>query len=80
MASSGIWIGKALQTKLIIALHSSAVDGHSGASVTYHRMSKLFHWSGMKHQVDDWVKQCLVCQQAKHENTVPVGLLQPWPP
>lgn len=27
----------------------------------------------------DWVRQCQVCQQAKHERTVPGGLLQPLP-
>jgi hypothetical protein len=29
--------------------------------------------------VKNFVKQCLVCQQAKHERTHPAGLLQPLP-
>lgn len=33
----------------------------------------------MKRQVDEWMKQCVVCQQVKHENIVPAGLLQPLP-
>lgn len=76
-----LWIGNnsALQTKLISALHSSAVGGHSGVRATYYRVSKLFRWSGMKRQVYDWVKQCQVCQQAKHERTHPGGLMQPLP-
>ena len=41
-----LWIGanSALQTKLIAALHHSAVGGHSGATATYHRVRKLFAW------------------------------------
>lgn len=76
-----LWIGNnsALQTKLISALHSSAVGGHSGIRATYHRVSQLFHWSGMKQQVEDWIRQCQICQQAKHERTHPGGLLQPLP-
>lgn len=33
----------------------------------------------MKIDVDSFVKQCQVCQQAKHELSHPAGLLQPLP-
>lgn len=55
------------------------MGGHSGAIATYHRVRKLFTWSGLKHAVEDFVRQCIVCQHAKHENTHPVGKLQPLP-
>ena len=29
--------------------------------------------------VEDFIKQCQICQQAKHLNTSPAGLLQPLP-
>jgi hypothetical protein len=29
--------------------------------------------------VEDFIKQCPICQQAKHTNTLPAGLLQPLP-
>ena len=76
-----IWIANnsALQTRLITALHSSAIGGHSGGKATYHRLKQLFHWKGMKRDVEEFVKQCQVCQQAKHELTHPAGLLQPLP-
>ena len=76
-----IWIGcnSALQTKLITALHSSAVGGNSGQLATYHRIKKMFYWKGLKQDVEQFVKQCLVCQQAKHLNTHTPGLLQPLP-
>jgi len=33
----------------------------------------------MKHQVEDFVKQCAICQQSKHVHHHPLGLLQPLP-
>jgi hypothetical protein len=76
-----LWIGNnsALQTKLISDMHSSAIGGHSGVRATYQRVRKQYYWPGIKQQVEDWVKQCQLCQQAKHENILPAGLLQPLP-
>lgn len=76
-----IWIGNntALRTKLIASCHASAAGGHSGILATYHRLKKMFAWRGMKADVENFVKQCSVCQQAKHEKTHPAGLLQPLP-
>jgi hypothetical protein len=69
----------ALQTKLIDNLHDSAVGGHSGIQATYQRAKKLYYWAGMKLAVELFVRQCQVCQQAKHSNLKPAGLLQPLP-
>jgi hypothetical protein len=76
-----IWVGanSALQTKLIHAFHNTAVGGHSGVLPTYTRLKRLFSWHGMKTGVEDFVKQCSVCQQAKHSLSKPAGLLQPLP-
>ena len=76
-----IWIGdnSALRTKLITALHDSAVGGHSGVHATYHRVKKMFWWKGLKNDVTQFVGQCQVCQQAKSERVHPLGLLQPLP-
>ncbi|XP_048527388.1 uncharacterized protein LOC125506673 [Triticum urartu] len=53
-----LWIGKntALRTKIISALHDSAVGGHSGAMATYQRIKKLFVWDGLKTNVTDYVR------------------------
>jgi hypothetical protein len=76
-----VWIGSnsALQTKSITAFHSSAIGGHSGADATYQRLKRLFAWTGLKAQVKDFIKQCDVCQHAKHSHSPPAGLLQPLP-
>lgn len=74
-----IWIGtnQALRTKLISNFHATPVGGHSGILATYHRIKKLFYWNGMKNGVEEFVKQCQICHQAKHEHTQPAGTLQP---
>ena len=76
-----IWVGdnSGLQTKIITALHSSAVGGHSGQRATYQRVKRMFYWKGLKQQVETFIQQCAVCQHAKHLNTKPAGLLQPLP-
>jgi hypothetical protein len=53
-----VWVAQnaALQTKLIHALHSSAIGGHSGINATYFRLKKLFHWKGLKQDVEDYVR------------------------
>jgi len=72
-----IWLGQnsALRTKVIASLHASPIGGHSGIQSTYYKVKNLFHWKGLKQDVEDFVKQCAVCQQAKHEHIHPAGLL-----
>lgn len=60
-------------------MHSSVLGGHSGVKATHQRLKRLFSWKGMKRDVESYIQQCRVCQQAKHENTHPAGLLQPLP-
>lgn len=42
-------------------------------------IKRLFYWPGQKSDVELFVKQCQICQQAKHENCKYPGLLQPLP-
>uniref|UniRef100_A0A453HXK3 Integrase zinc-binding domain-containing protein n=1 Tax=Aegilops tauschii subsp. strangulata TaxID=200361 RepID=A0A453HXK3_AEGTS len=53
----------ALQTKLIAAHHDTAVGGHSGIQATYHRLKQLYYWPGLKVAVENYIHQCIVCQQ-----------------
>jgi hypothetical protein len=76
-----LFIGEnlALQTKLIASLHDSAVGGHSGIQASYQQINQLYYWPGMKLTVENYVKQCVVCQMAKSSRQRPAGLLQPLP-
>lgn len=44
-----------------------------------HEIKKMFCWSGLKTDVELFVKQCAVCQQAKSPKQYPSGLLHPLP-
>lgn len=46
---------------------------------TQQRVSKLFAWAGLRRDIESFVKQCTVCQQAKHENCKSSGLLSHLP-
>lgn len=76
-----IWIGTNpdLQWRLMTAMHTTAVGGHSGFPVTFSRMKKLFAWRGMKSDVKQFVASCSVCVQAKPDRARYPGLLAPLP-
>jgi hypothetical protein len=70
---------KQLRDKLIAALHSSIVGGHSGMTATYHRIKSIFYWPGLKKDTEAWIATCPICQCSKHEQCPYPGLLQPLP-
>lgn len=76
-----IWIGDnpTVQQRVISAMHSSALGGHSGFPVTYSKMKKLFAWKGMKSAVRAFVQSCSTCLQAKPDRARYPGLLVPLP-
>jgi hypothetical protein len=76
-----VWIGQDnnLHLQIITAMHSSALGGYSGFPVTYSRLKKYFHWTGMKSEVKSYVQNCQFCEQAKPERVRYPGLLQPLP-
>jgi hypothetical protein len=66
-----------LQGQLIAAFYDSTLGGHSSVSVTYQKLKQLFAWKGMKAAINDYMKSCMVCQQAKPDRSKSPGLLQP---
>jgi hypothetical protein len=76
-----IWIGDnpTVHQRVISAMHSSALGGHSGFLVTYSKMKKLFAWKGMKSAVRAFVQSCSTCLQAKPNRARYPGLLVPLP-
>lgn len=53
---------KELKIRLLEALHSSPVGGHSGMRATYQRVKSIFYWLGMKHEVENFIAACPICQ------------------
>lgn len=62
-----IWQGsnKAVQSRVLWALHSSPIGGHLGAPVIYSKMKQLVYWQVMKKAVWNFVQSSSVCLQAK---------------
>ena len=73
-----IWVGKddVVRSKLVQAMHASAVGGHSGLPATYWCIKQNFYWPGLKAEVCAFVTKCTICQQAKPDRNKLLGLLQ----
>lgn len=76
-----VWLGthKAAHDAVLQALNNSGLGGHSGSLVTYQKVKNLFSWPNMRKDIDIFVQQCPVCQQAKTEHCKLPGLLKPLP-
>ncbi|KAL8143389.1 hypothetical protein V2J09_016421 [Rumex salicifolius] len=74
-------VGNDPTTKLKIFqwLHDSSLGGHSGRDATLHRIKALFFWPRMTVEVQNYVRNCSVCQQNKYDLATKPGLLQPLP-
>ncbi|MCH79728.1 Ty3/gypsy retrotransposon protein, partial [Trifolium medium] len=64
---------------LLDEFHATSQGGHSGFYKTYRRIAANIYWIGMKNAVQEYVRQCDVCQRQKYIATSPGGLLQPLP-
>lgn len=69
----------ALREQLIQHAHDTPVRGHSGYDKTLYRARRNFYWLKMKQQIRQYIRECHICQQAKHETMAPGGSLQPLP-
>jgi hypothetical protein len=76
-----VCIGNAteLRNKILTALHSSPIGGHSGIAATYQRTKRIFHWPQLKKLVETFVSECPTWQRAKSEHCQYPGLLDPLP-
>ncbi|GJU07031.1 putative mitochondrial protein [Tanacetum coccineum] len=68
-----------LRRKLLKYFNEDSIRGHSGVKVTSHRLCSLFYWKGIRKQVKQFVRECLVCQKCKPDLSAYPGLLQPLP-
>lgn len=54
-----------LREALIHEDHSSGLMGHFGRDKTYKLLFEKFFWPQLRKDVNNFVKQCFVCQTAK---------------
>jgi hypothetical protein len=64
---------------LLDEFHASPLGGHSGIHRTFGRLQENVFWHGMRKDVTEFVRACVVCQQTKSATHSPYGLLQPLP-
>ena len=57
-----------LREKILKEFHCSHFVVHLGGMKMYHDLHFQYYWSGMKQQVGDFVRRCLMCQQVKAEH------------
>jgi transposase InsO family protein len=76
-----IVLGKSpeIKAQVLKFVHSDPMAGHSGYDKTIQRAKRDFYWKGMRREIKRFIRECDNCQQNKHENTRPAGLLQPLP-
>lgn len=74
-------IGNDVEVKLHILkwLYDSALGGHSGKDATLQRIRSLIYWPRMFVEVQNYIRNCSVCQQNKYDQSAKPGLLNPLP-
>ena len=52
---------------VIHEFHDTPIRGHSSMLQTYKRIASNFYWVGMKRDIQNYVRQCDVCQRSKSD-------------
>jgi len=66
-----------LQTLIAKGCPDSQVAGHFGQEKTLEIITRDFYWKGLTNWVNDYVRSCTACQQAKAPRHARFGLLNP---
>ena len=76
-----IWLSPSSKFRsiLIREYHETPMGGHAGMAKTLQRLAANFYWVHMKSEVQEFIRQCSICQQTKYSTQKPGGLLQPLP-
>ena len=72
-----ILVNKDLQTLISKRCHDSQFAGHFGQEKTLEIITWDFYWKGLTDWVNDYVRSCTTCQQAKAPRHARFGLLNP---
>lgn len=68
-----------LRKKIMEYIHSSPEGGHSGIAVSIKSAETVFYWPSLRKDLNEFVRQCEICQRNKTEHVPSPGLLQPLP-
>ncbi|GJT26799.1 ty3-gypsy retrotransposon protein [Tanacetum coccineum] len=65
-----------LKDLFLAEFHNTPSAGHGGTKKMLTGLSALFYWRGMPKSVEEFIRNCLVCQQTKYSTQATKGLLQ----
>lgn len=69
----------ALRNQILQEFHDTKMRGHVGRNKIIARICSQFYWPKMQEDIKSYIRCCSICQQAKVDQAVPTGLLQPLP-
>ncbi|KAJ1415172.1 Chromo-like domain superfamily [Sesbania bispinosa] len=59
---------------ILAEFHASKVGGHAGTTRTSARIGAQFYWPKMRADIRKFIKECVICQQAKKQQYLPLPL------
>src|SRR5579859_301445 len=74
-----IVVPEKLRWDIVSENHDGPVNGHPGMHKTYEKTARTYYWPGMGKDVQNYVRQCPLCQQTKESTQRPQGQLLPLP-
>jgi hypothetical protein len=67
------------KARAIQVCHDSPLSGHFGARRTLEKLQRRYAWKGMRKDVEQYCKDCLICRKSTPARHRPYGPLQPLP-
>ena len=71
--------GDNLHLKVIKEAHDQPAVGHPGVEQTLNMLRRHYYWPAMREEVEQYLRNCHVCKQAKAFRDAYNGLFQPLP-
>ena len=75
----GIGPNEDLRTQLLHWSRTSSTRGQSGRDATLKKLQGLFHRKGLTKAIQNFIRNCTVCQACKYNTAASPGLQQPLP-
>ncbi|KAK3538352.1 hypothetical protein QTP70_035208 [Hemibagrus guttatus] len=74
-----LFVPSQFRTQVMRWVHEAPSSGHPGARRSAQLVSRRFWWPSLGPEVEDFVRQCATCAQARTSRQRPEGLLEPLP-
>ena len=72
-----IYVPSLLRQTIFRILHSSPASAHPGRDATLFNIRKNYYWPYLYQEVEEWIRNCDVCQRMKIRPKKPHGFLKP---